>query len=489
MFLRFLLQKLSYVYVFIHERAPSMLHRISESYWGMLFILGSSLMICTFSVWIADPDIFWHLKVGEWIVTYGSVPRYDVYSWSVYGEPWTAHQWAWYAIMYFLHDQLGILGLWLLALAAALLSGFLVRAGLLAAGISSRIALAVGGIVPLLLIGWLRPWPQAGVYVMFSAYLYFSLKKTWAWKDIALISILGLVWSNIHSTAVMLPLLLLAEIFWYRVFRKVPFTSLKLQVTAVLTSGLMTLVNPHGIGLWQYAVGQGLLTGAYREHISLWAPYVFSYDNLSIYIFFVSVAILFFAVKQDRNKSLEFVRALLFWVLALLSNLYTPYALLSTAVLLGTFKFQLGAKSLMRIGLVSLAIGISISFYLGMPDDLEEIADKWDYPVAAVQVIKEDNLERVYNRFGWGGYLLWEDIPVYIDGRNDVYGSLFLDFVNISNNEQPLGDVIAETGAETVLFPVNSTVDHALKEASLWDEYYRDEVAVIYIRINEGEWM
>ena len=50
-------------------------------------------------------------------------------------------------------------------------------------------------------------------------------------------------------------------------------------------------------------------------------------------------------------------------------------------------------------------------------------------PVAAVEFLKSQRLPGpIYNRYGWGGYLIYQLYPeyrVYIDGRADVYGDDF----------------------------------------------------------------
>ena len=109
------------------------------------------------------------------------------------------------------------------------------------------------------------------------------------------------------------------------------------------------------------------------------------------------------------------------------------------------------------------------------------MARKGEYPVEAVHLIKQRGYENVFNDHGWGGYLLWKEVPVYIDGRNDVYGELLTDFLHLHQTEKPLGQVLAEKGARTVLTGVNSTRDLALRESLLWQRVYRDEDAVVYI--------
>ena len=42
---------------------------------------------------IADPDFWWHLSTGKYILETRSVPRVDVFSGTVAGQPWVAHEW------------------------------------------------------------------------------------------------------------------------------------------------------------------------------------------------------------------------------------------------------------------------------------------------------------------------------------------------------------------------------------------------------------
>jgi len=53
-----------------------------------------------------DSDLWWHLANGRLIVTTGSIPHVDVYSFSAAGQPWVMHEWLADLAMYLLY-QLG----------------------------------------------------------------------------------------------------------------------------------------------------------------------------------------------------------------------------------------------------------------------------------------------------------------------------------------------------------------------------------------------
>ncbi len=40
-----------------------------------------------------DPDMWWHLKTGQFIWTTGSLPTVDPYSFTALGQRWTPHEW------------------------------------------------------------------------------------------------------------------------------------------------------------------------------------------------------------------------------------------------------------------------------------------------------------------------------------------------------------------------------------------------------------
>src|SRR5512140_1227035 len=56
-----------------------------------------------------DLDYWWHVRIGEWIVGHGEVPRTALLTWLSTG-PWTAHEWASEVILYGLNQATGPFG-------------------------------------------------------------------------------------------------------------------------------------------------------------------------------------------------------------------------------------------------------------------------------------------------------------------------------------------------------------------------------------------
>jgi hypothetical protein len=45
------------------------------------------------SFYLSDPDIWWHLRTGDWILTHHTVPFTDPFSSFGMGKPWVAYSW------------------------------------------------------------------------------------------------------------------------------------------------------------------------------------------------------------------------------------------------------------------------------------------------------------------------------------------------------------------------------------------------------------
>ena len=42
---------------------------------------------------LADPDIFWHIRTGQWILDHAQFPTVDFYSYTAFGKPWISTEW------------------------------------------------------------------------------------------------------------------------------------------------------------------------------------------------------------------------------------------------------------------------------------------------------------------------------------------------------------------------------------------------------------
>jgi hypothetical protein len=72
--------------------------------------LGAILFAATLGKGVRDPDYFWHVVAGEYIVTTGAVPSVDPFSFTWNGQPWTPHEWLSEVLIYGLVTFLGETG-------------------------------------------------------------------------------------------------------------------------------------------------------------------------------------------------------------------------------------------------------------------------------------------------------------------------------------------------------------------------------------------
>jgi len=107
------------------------------------------------------------------------------------------------------------------------------------------------------------------------------------------------------------------------------------------------------------------------------------------------------------------------------------------------------------------------------------------YPVQAVDFLEATGLAdaRGYNSYNWGGYLIWRGLPVFVDGRADVYGDEFLFYYREAFDAQeswrePLDDF----AVSYVLMEKGSPLTVLLAASDGWEEVYQDDLAQVFIR-------
>src|SRR4051794_22006762 len=87
--------------------APRSMDSVLENRWARLLVPSlSDLYFLAILVWLfvsgggqgwsgllADADVGWHIRTGDYILDHGSVPHQDLYSFSKTGAPWYAWEW------------------------------------------------------------------------------------------------------------------------------------------------------------------------------------------------------------------------------------------------------------------------------------------------------------------------------------------------------------------------------------------------------------
>ena len=106
-------------------------------------------------------------------------------------------------------------------------------------------------------------------------------------------------------------------------------------------------------------------------------------------------------------------------------------------------------------------------------------------PVAAVAALKKLNLDRVFNDYDFGGYLIANGVAPFIDGRTELYGEkFFVDHNAATRLVEPenLFRLLEEYRIEATLMRTQSAATKLLDHIDGWQKVYADDIATIHVR-------
>jgi hypothetical protein len=107
-------------------------------------------------------------------------------------------------------------------------------------------------------------------------------------------------------------------------------------------------------------------------------------------------------------------------------------------------------------------------------------------PAPAFDFIREANLQgRVFNHYGFGGFLIHAGIPTFIDGRGELYGGEFIkryvEAVHL-RGEASLADMLDHYKIEWTFLLKDQPANKLLAQMPNWKLAYTDDTATIYVR-------
>lgn len=449
---------------------------------------------------LQDGDTGWHLATGRYIVDTLSVPSTDPFSFSSKGKPWTAHEWLTEVLMHYAY----ILGGW---------PGVVTLFGLsfgLTLGIASFHAhrwmtpICATAVALLLFFGLMnfllaRPhvlgWPLLTIWLiaLVNARQYHKVPAPgWA--------VMMWLWANIHGSfaiglflaaALGLEALIGAEARqrWHIIRGWGLFGLICLLASIATPSGIEGLYFP----IWVSTMKTLTLIGEWKptsfDHVSFFAMTLYlgifacliRPVRITVIRALLIVFLLHMALSHIRHQAVFLIVTSI--ILAEpLARAYRPDASLPNISIIEELRarWRIYAPLLLVIAAAFLGlIATRLATRLERPEGPGN-------PAAALSKLPPAlRTQHVFNEYSYGGALIREGIPVFIDGRADIYGDKGVqDYHDIVHKP----DIAKWRTADHkwqfrwTILPVKLPLVHWLDKQPEWQRIYTGEKTVIHVR-------
>lgn len=484
-----------------------------------------------------DGDPGWHIRAGEHMLTTRSVPRHDLFSYTMAGEPWVTYEWGAEVLIALAHRFAGLHGpalmaALLMAMCYTLIYVFVRREGFPFLFSFVFLAFVLAGSS----FHWV-PRPHVLTYpvlilagVMFDRIRSGRIDRRWLWVSPAVI----VLWVNLHPSflagLVILASGALADVLlWLRVDDgELAAKRARDGLLVLAASCLATLANPNGWELhrylaryfhavhalnppnelhspsFQYSIFQPFLIaviallpalafGRYRPRLDevimlgVWCGLGFvSLRNIPVMFFicFLSLARVYASLIAAASDAAGRLTALLAPLTALAARVERTvsiecrlrgHMLAVSAMLLCAY---VAANEGMIGGQRVMGAGFAPSVF---PLD------------AAPYLDSHMPSGRVFNEWILGGWLIYNYHPrvqVFVDGRLDFYGEehtrLYLDTLNtphmIGEKKERWTDVFSRFDIRWAMIPPDRALAAAIEREQGWERVYGDDRYVIFAK-------
>ena len=464
---------------------------------------------------LSDGDFWWHLKTGEYIVRNLSIPRIDLYSFTVPGKHWVAHEWLSEVLFYLIYTRAGFNTLIFIFTVLTVLAFWIVfrktRAHPFVKGFA--VLLSVWSILPTVGV---RP----RTFTLLFAAIYLSLLHRFVrereTRAVWWLAPLMIVWVNLHA-GYLIGLVLIGAVGVGVVldasFAGENLTSqwprLKTLVLVFLACLVAVNLNPQGPRIFVFPF-EFFLSPVQQDQIIDWLSPDFHQKELFPLLALIILTIGALAVSPKRVRPSELLLFLSTLYMTLKSNRHMAIlALIAGPMLadylqhwlettqfrgiLGQSSSPLDVTSTRRrqiiFNVILLVPLIACLFKLKSVIYSPPTQERVGVPLNAVSYLKDNGITG--NTFTdpniWGGYLIWEtpSNPVYIDGRIDMYGDEFMrEYLGIIHGITRWQEPFDKYGVQVALVSPTSVLRLPLEQSPQWQQVYRDDMAVVFTRKN-----
>ena len=486
--------------------------KISFSIALTVFLLYYSILFAFPNYLLMDPDTFWHIRIGQWILDHAQFPTVDFFSYTAAGKPWISTEWlsdVFFAAAFKFGGWHAVVVLAAVACSAliGILCFYLVR--------HLRFSVAIGwtALTALAISPHFLARPHVFSYVLLAIWMI-NLLDAYDADDFNLSSLLTLaplmtLWANLHGSFT-LGLALLYVFAGYCLCQNIVqrnYTKCWRLLILMLAVTLCASITPYGISP-AFVTKELLDLKLTSVHIGeLRSP---DFQNSTFHLIFL-VALL--SAIAGLGIRLRGARLIAFSIITLMGLSYTrgltmffflaPIVLARPASTCAwwlapqlsetqtsdsdrasdlVLRFLERRSILIVAGSMAVAALITVStWWRGDVSPSEAIA-----PKAAIDFVQRTNIiGNVFNAYDFGGYLIFSGIPTFVDGRALPFGDAFLhryfDAVSLADINSAF-ELLDEYKVTWVILHPKEPLALALARSALWDEAYSDKSSIVLVR-------
>lgn len=406
---------------------------------------GAALAFSVLLMPVMNPDVYWHLSAGKYILSNWAIPSTDFLSWTEYGAPWTDFEWLPQAAYQFLYSRLGMTGLFLLKLAALAPTLLIFRKFLALYSLEAEAfwTLPLWGLA-LLPNADLRPENFSVLFFTAELYLLEKMRVKGA-AGVRPGVLYGAaaaffaLWANLHAGFLYGLLLIVFYAAGEAAQARLPGTPaspegtvrIKLLLTALAVCALAALANPFGYKIYSVMLSHYRDLGELQSRIIEWAPSSFTNPFQWPFAFFLAAAFGSMLALFLKEKKIVVAHLFAAGYFGLAASSHTRHIVFFSAAGLVFSLCALaawpGAKESEEVRYGRLVLTAAVFLFLASqvwPRYYRMPLDFGRQSQGAAGFLK-DNPDRLsglklYNPWNWGGYLGFALSPgyrVFLDGR------------------------------------------------------------------------
>jgi hypothetical protein len=466
---------------------------------GGLLITGVFVARHKFEV---DPDLWWHLKVGEKILATHSWPTTDPYSFTAAGQPWLASEWLGDVLFAAVARVGGLRGLQalLIILGAAVMLSLYGYATLRSKNSKAGFVTATVLLVLAATNFNLRPQMLGYLFLILTLIALESFRQgqlTALW----FLPALFLLWINTHgSWEIGLGAIL---VYWVCGLKELRFGDIdmhawepgeRMRLSLVFLLCLAVIpITPYGTRLAIYPFQYVFSLPLNLAYINEWQPMPFNLFSPKLFLALVLGAIIMQIAFQFRWFMEDF---LLFSGATAMAFVHRRFLLIFVPFFAPVLACMLARwlpgyhrekdPHVLNAALLAMMLGAMLHYFPSQ-SQIEENVNA-HFPVLAISYLKDHPLAGpMFNSYVFGGYLVYstnDEHKVFIDGRGELYepGGVYADYLHISLMKPGLLSVLHNYGIKTCLVRRDDPLAVLLGALPKWKLLYSDNVSTLLVR-------